>query len=191
MIMTAISFPSRPGWPICSGSFGSLSASFGRSPELLSVTFGQVPGRILSLRHLPLQFTLFSPVLRSTRTNTGPQSVRRWGPRRDAHLTLDFPQWKGGRSLQIGLSSREPTKRSSAPPPSPPRCPGLWMMGCGIWASPGRHLLREELVSRENIRACSWLLPRRICVLAQVLWLLRSLRSPVGNTPSSIGQMRP
>lgn len=32
------------------------------SPELLSLTFGQFPGRTLSLSHLPLQLTLFSPV---------------------------------------------------------------------------------------------------------------------------------
>lgn len=32
------------------------------SPERFSVTFGRVPGRLLSLLHLPLKLTLFSPL---------------------------------------------------------------------------------------------------------------------------------
>ena len=52
-------------WELLGLSLPPLAAS----PELLSLTFGQVPGRILPLLHLPLKLTLFSLLMWPTRPN--------------------------------------------------------------------------------------------------------------------------
>lgn len=56
------------------------------SPELLSLTFGQFPGRILSLFHLLLQLTLSLPSLACQGQHLTPRCTER-GP----HLIL-FPR---------------------------------------------------------------------------------------------------